>query len=110
MCARVRVHHTHPNKERLVSQSVASLRQVLDGNPVGAVAGWVVHAVLLRGTIQDHQAAILEVSLSAILDSLCKCDYFITLCLQLEDESHYLKWQENKAIHLKTSSFLLPHK
>lgn len=38
----------HPNKERLVSQSVASLRQVLNGHSVGAVAGWVVHAVLPR--------------------------------------------------------------
>lgn len=36
----------HPNKEGLVSQSVASLRQILNGNPVGAVAGWVIHTML----------------------------------------------------------------
>lgn len=43
-------HHVfvmeHPDKERLVSQSVAPLRQVLNGDSVGAVAGRVVHALL----------------------------------------------------------------
>lgn len=53
----------HPNKESLVSQSVASLRQVLNGNSVGAVAGWVVQAMFLQGRIEDHKAAILEISL-----------------------------------------------
>lgn len=42
------VQSTHPNKEGLVSQSVAALRQVLNGHSVGTVAGWVVHAVLLQ--------------------------------------------------------------
>lgn len=36
----------HPNKDGLISKSVASLRQVLNRNSVRAVAGWVVHAVL----------------------------------------------------------------
>jgi len=49
---------THPDEEGLVSQSVASLRQVLDGDSVGTVAGWVVHAVLLEGTQEAHQAAM----------------------------------------------------
>lgn len=55
------VQSSHPNKDGLVSQPVASLRQVLNGNSVGAVAGGVVHAVLLRRTTENHKAAILEV-------------------------------------------------
>lgn len=38
----------HPNKDGLVSQSVAALRQVLNGDSVRTVAGRVVHAVLPR--------------------------------------------------------------
>lgn len=38
----------HSNKDGLVSQSVAPLRQVLDGYSVRAVAGWVVHPMLPR--------------------------------------------------------------
>lgn len=41
------VYHTYPDKERLVSQSVATLGQVLNGHPVGAVAWRLVAAVLL---------------------------------------------------------------
>lgn len=43
-------HHVftveHPDEDGLISEAVASLRQILDGNSVGTVAGWVVHAVL----------------------------------------------------------------
>lgn len=38
----------HPNEDGLISESVASLRQVLDGHSVRAVAGWVVHVMLPR--------------------------------------------------------------
>ncbi len=80
----VYVHSTHPDKEGLVSQSVASLREVLDGNPVGAVAGWVVHAVLLQGITEDHKAAILL--------SHCKInEHFITWHLQL---STLMAWKK----------------
>ena len=54
------VQSSHPNKDGLVSQSVAALRQVLNGDSVRTVAGRVVHAVLLdgrggNGTIEQHK-------------------------------------------------------
>lgn len=45
--------HTNPNEDGLISESVASLRQVLDGHSVRAVAGWVVHVMLLNEKGKD---------------------------------------------------------
>lgn len=54
---RVCVGGTHPDKEGFVSQSVASLGEVLNGDPVGAVAGRLVHVLLLQGTQEHREAA-----------------------------------------------------
>lgn len=65
--------HTNPNEDGLISESVASLRQVLDGHSVRAVAGWVVHVMLLneegKDTVEGNQKAKLKVCLAAMLHS-----------------------------------------
>lgn len=61
------VRRAHPDKEGLVSQPVASLGEVLNGHPVGAVAGRVVHVLLLQGT-KEHREAVVFMASAPILD------------------------------------------
>lgn len=42
--------YAHSDKDGLISKSVTPLRQVLDGDFVRTVAGWVIHAVILQHT------------------------------------------------------------